>query len=85
MNGIVAEIHFCLENLKPEIIVHESVHAVVAFGKLARLDWETHVGDEAFAECVEHVFCGVKWYLRKSNRASLAKKAAAATPKKSAV
>lgn len=63
--GVVAEIHFSRRGIQPKIVVHEAVHAAIAHAGIAKLDLNTHAGDEQFAECVEHLFAGITWALKK--------------------
>ena len=62
--GFAAEMHFNRKSLKIDHIVHEAVHASIAWLKLVKLDVNTHTGDESFAESVEHLVCGTLWQLK---------------------
>ena len=62
--GFAAEMHFNRRDLKHDYIVHEAVHAAVAWMKLCKLDLNTYAGDQSFAEAVEHIVSGTVYYLK---------------------
>lgn len=59
--GIIAEMHFHRDDLRPSIVVHEAAHAMTHYAMLVRLDTNTKAGDEQFAESIEHVVAGTLW------------------------
>ena len=63
--GFNAEMHFNRKNITVALIVHEASHVVVAFSRRCRLDLNARIGDEAFAESMEHVVMATIHHLRK--------------------
>ena len=66
--GVFCELHFARgENMRHKFIVHECLHALVAYAKLCRLKIHEadYDGEEWLACSIEHMVSGILWMLKK--------------------
>lgn len=64
--GINATIHFERKNITTSLIVHESAHVAIAYAGRCRLDFNTMQGDEAMADCMEHLVDNIRCKLKQN-------------------
>lgn len=62
--GIIGEIHLGRGTKLLDCLVHEAAHAAVDYCRLLRTK-DCPMGEERFAESIEHIVSGAVWFLRK--------------------
>ena len=64
IEGIIAEIHLCREDLSLDTIVHECQHASLHLATYMQLDVNNYAAEDLFATATAHMVCNVSAAVR---------------------